>query len=133
MKFSKVLVCFILLSVLSSCSGKIKETIGQTDQYAENDIREAMKVVENQYKEYVPGIFGCKLKSISFDGKESQQILESFKGKIDTEKTSDRMAFTSTIRTGMGAGSLSDFSTYSFYWVVENRADWKVVYGGFLN
>ena len=133
MKFIKVFAVFISLLVLSSCSGKTVETIGQTDQYSESEIQEAVAVVKEQYKGYIPGSFGGKLSSLTFDEKESDRVLKNFQDDSVSNETDDRIAFSSEIRTGMSAGSLSDFSTYSFYWVLVKKERWEIIHGGFLN
>lgn len=133
MKSIKVFVVFLFLIGLSSCSGKTTESIGQTDQYSEREIQAAMTTVEKQYKEYVPGVFGGKLSSLAFDEKESDGVLKNFQSDSDSKEAVERIAFSSEIRTGMGAGTLSDFTTYSYYWILEKKEEWKIVYGGFLN
>lgn len=133
MKFIKGLSLLFSLLVVSSCSGKTRESIGQTDQYSNSEIQAAMTVVKDQYKEYVPGVFGDKLSSLTFNKKESDLALKNFQSESNSNEVNDRIAFTSEVRTGMSAGTLSDFSTYSFYWVLEKKEDWEIVYGGFLN
>lgn len=133
MKFIKGLGVLFSLLVVTSCSRKTTESIGQTGQYSKSEIQAAMTVVKDQYKEYVPGVFGDKLSSLTFNKKESDWALKSFQSESDSNEANDRIAFTSEVRTGMSAGTLSDFSTYSFYWVLEKEADWEIVYGGFLN
>lgn len=133
MKIIKVFVVVLFLLVLSSCSRKTKESIGQTDQYSEREIQSAMTTVENQYKEYVPGVFGGKLSSLTFDEKESDGVLKSFQGVLDSKEDAEKIAFSSEIRTGISAGTLSDFTTYSYYWILEKKEEWEIVYGGFLN
>lgn len=133
MKLIKGFVVVVFLLVASSCSAKTKEYIGQTDQYSENEIQAAMTTVKEHYKKYVPGIFGCKLKSLTFDEAESNLTAKSFQSYLTNNNSSDKITFISEVRTGIGAGTLSDFSTYSFYWVLAKQKDWKIVYGGFLN
>ncbi|MGX7245393.1 hypothetical protein ACWOC1_11185 [Enterococcus quebecensis] len=135
MKHLKLLILSFSVYFLVSCSSPIKETIGGSDKYSEDDIRSAMSVVKKDYNNFVKI---AKPISLTFSNSNSELIERTFLPTLSSyksQKHEDIIVLNSDIKTNLFSGSLSPLTTYSnFYWILKrNGSNWTIIYGNFLN